>query len=212
MGQEEGLRKKRPFIVVGTPGRIAEMSRMGVLKTHGVSTLVIDEADDLLASNFRRDMARINEHCGKGVKGGRRTVICSATLRKETLDAYAYVSPDLKLILADYEMNKTKEDADAVKEENETGDDEDVVEKVRRKAQMEKQVTINAEEQQMMNRGAVALPPHLQHLFIQADRNRKVDVLRRAVHAMDVQRCLIFVNFGRRSIDVEGKLSARGMP
>ena len=210
--QEQGLRKKRPFIVVGTPGRIAEMSRMGVLKTHGVSTLVIDEADDLLASNFRRDMARINEHCGKGVKGGRRTIICSATLRKETLDAYAYVSPDLKLILADYEMNKTKEDADAVKEENETGDDEDVVEKVRRKAQMEKQVTINAEEQQMMNRGAVALPPHLQHLFIQADRNRKVDVLRRAVHAMDVQRCLIFVNFGRRSKDVEGKLSARGMP
>jgi superfamily II DNA/RNA helicase len=64
----------------------------------------------------------------------------------------------------------------------------------------------------MMNRGAVALPPHLQHLFIQADRNRKVDVLRRAVHAMDVQRCLIFVNFGRRSKDVEGKLSARGMP
>ena len=210
--QEQGLRKKRPFIVVGTPGRIAEMSRMGVLKTHGISTLVIDEADDLLASNFRRDMARINEHCGKGVKGGRRTIICSATLRKETLDAYAYVSPDLKLILADYEMNKTKEDADAVKEENETGDDEDVVEKVRRKAQMEKQVTINAEEQQMMNRGAVALPPHLQHLFIQADRNRKVDVLRRAVHAMDVQRCLIFVNFGRRSKDVEGKLSARGMP
>ena len=210
--QEQGLRKKRPFIVVGTPGRIAEMSRMGVLKTHGVSTLVIDEADELLASNFRRDMARINEHCGKGVKGGRRTIICSATLRKETLDAYAYVSPDLKLILADYEMNKTKEDADAVKEENETGDDEDVVEKVRRKAQMEKQVTINAEEQQMMNRGAVALPPHLQHLFIQADRNRKVDVLRRAVHAMDVQRCLIFVNFGRRSKDVEGKLSARGMP
>ena len=210
--QEQGLRKKRPFIVVGTPGRIAEMSRMGVLKTHGVSTLVIDEADELLASNFRRDMARINEHCGKGVKGGRRTIICSATLRKETLDAYAYVSPDLKLILADYEMNKTKEDADAVKEENETEDDEDVVEKVRRKAQMEKQVTINAEEQQMMNRGAVALPPHLQHLFIQADRNRKVDVLRRAVHAMDVQRCLIFVNFGRRSKDVEGKLSARGMP
>ena len=88
--QEQGLRKKRPFIVVGTPGRIAEMSRMGVLKTHGVSTLVIDEADDLLESNFRRDMARINEHCGKGVKGGRRTIICSATLRKETLDAYAY--------------------------------------------------------------------------------------------------------------------------
>ena len=228
--QEEGLRKKRPFIVVGTPGRIAEMSRMGVLKTHGVSTLVIDEADDLLASNFRRDMARINEHCGKGAKGGRRTIICSATLKKETMDAYAYVAPDLKLVLADYEMNKPVESADdddinkikddgkeGTKEENnddkkEEGEEEDIVEKARREAQMKKQVMINAEEQQVMNRGAVALPPHLQHLFIQADLNRKVDVLRRAVHAMDVQRCLIFVNFGRRSKDVEGKLSARGMP
>ncbi|CAL6355294.1 unnamed protein product [Bathycoccus prasinos] len=228
--QEEGLRKKRPFIVVGTPGRIAEMSRMGVLKTHGVSTLVIDEADDLLASNFRRDMARINEHCGKGAKGGRRTIICSATLKKETMDAYAYVAPDLKLVLADYEMNKPAKSADdgdinktkddgkeGTKEENiddgkEEGEEEDIVEKARREAQMKKQVMINAEEQQVMNRGAVALPPHLQHLFIQADLNRKVDVLRRAVHAMDVQRCLIFVNFGRRSKDVEGKLSARGMP
>ena len=231
--QEEGLRKKRPFIVVGTPGRIAEMSRMGVLKTHGVSTLVIDEADDLLASNFRRDMARINEHCGKGAKGGRRTIICSATLKKETMDAYAYVAPDLKLVLADYEMNKPVESADdddinktkddrkeGTKEENidniddgkKEGEEEDIVEKARREAQMKKQVMINAEEQQVMNRGAVALPPHLQHLFIQADLNRKVDVLRRAVHAMDVQRCLIFVNFGRRSKDVEGKLSARGMP
>ena len=228
--QEEGLRKKRPFIVVGTPGRIAEMSRMGVLKTHGVSTLVIDEADDLLASNFRRDMARINEHCGKSAKGGRRTIICSATLKQETLDAYAYVAPDLKLVLADYEMNKPAKDDGGVTngtseggKEKETkeivnddgeedGEDEDIVEKARRKAQMKKQIMINAEEQQVMNRGAVALPPHLQHLFIEAERNRKVDALRRAVHAMDVQRCLIFVNFGRRSKDVEGKLSARGMP
>lgn len=227
--QEEGLRKKRPFIVVGTPGRIAEMSRMGVLKTHGVSTLVIDEADDLLASNFRRDMARINEHCGKSAKGGRRTIICSATLKQETLDAYAYVAPDLKLVLADYEMNKPakddggltngsseggkeKETKEIVNADGEEDEEEDIVEKARREAQMKKQVMINAEEQQVMNRGAVALPPHLQHLFIEAERNRKVDALRRAVHAMDVQRCLIFVNFGRRSKDVEGKLSARGMP
>jgi len=231
--QEEGLRKKRPFIVVGTPGRIAEMSRMGVLQTHRVNTLVIDEADDLLASNFRRDMARINEHCGKGTRGGRRTIICSATLKKETLDAYAYAAPDLKLILADYEMNKPvikridlstttsgasnesiDDDNKKKKQSSEDSDqsEEDIVDKARREAKMKKQVIINAEDQQSMNRGAVALPPHLQHLFIEADRNRKVDSIRRAMHAMDIQRCLIFVNFGRRSKDVEGKLSARGMP
>merc|ERR1712070_640186 len=101
----------------------------------------------------------------------------------------------------DDDINKTKDDGkEGTKEENindgkEEGEEEDIVEKARREAQMKKQVMINAEEQQVMNRGAVALPPHLQHLFIQADLNRKVDVLRRAVHAMDVQRCLIFVNF-----------------
>ena len=59
----------------------------------------------------------------------------------------------LKLILADYEMNKTK-DADAVKEEMKPGTMKTLWKKCEEK-QMEKQVTINAEEQQMMNRGAV---------------------------------------------------------
>ena len=93
--QEEQLRRKRPLVVVGTPGRIAELSRSGILRTHGVKCLVVDEADDLLASNFRRDMARIVDHVGKGVLGGRQTVIVSATLKRETLDQYSYMAPGL---------------------------------------------------------------------------------------------------------------------
>ena len=93
--QEEQLRRKRPLVVVGTPGRIAELSRSGILRTHGVKCLVVDEADDLLASNFRRDMARIVDHVGKGVLGGRKTVIVSATLKRETLDQYSYMAPGL---------------------------------------------------------------------------------------------------------------------
>ena len=93
--QEEQLRRKRPLVVVGTPGRIAELSRSGILRTHGVKCLVVDEADDLLASNFRRDMARIVDHVGKSVLGGRQTVIVSATLKRETLDQYSYMAPGL---------------------------------------------------------------------------------------------------------------------
>ena len=93
--QEVQLRRKRPLVVVGTPGRIAELSRSGILRTHGVKCLVVDEADDLLASNFRRDMARIVDHVGKGVLGGRQTVIVSATLKRETLDQYSYMAPGL---------------------------------------------------------------------------------------------------------------------
>ena len=101
--QEEAIRRKRPLIVVGTPGRLAELSRTGILQTHGVKTLVVDEADDLLASNFRRDMARISEHTGKAVPGGRQTVIVSATLKQETLDAYSYLAPNLTHIVATYD-------------------------------------------------------------------------------------------------------------
>lgn len=63
--QEEGLKKNKPSVVVGTPGRIAELSRAGKLQTHGCRFLVLDEADALLSHRFRPDMLRILEHVGR---------------------------------------------------------------------------------------------------------------------------------------------------
>ena len=48
----------------------------------------------------RRDMARIVDHTGKGVLGGRQTVIVSATLRPETLDQYVHIAPNLLHVIA----------------------------------------------------------------------------------------------------------------
>ena len=116
------MRKARPQLLVGTPGRVAELSRSGILRTHGVKCLVIDEADDLLASNFRRDMARIVDHTGKGVVGGRQTVIVSATLKREILDQYSYMAPNLVHVKATKkELEKAKE-----AEGGEEGDTSDV--------------------------------------------------------------------------------------
>jgi hypothetical protein len=42
--QAEAVKLNRPLLVVGTPGRLAEMSRMGVLQTHPTRILVLDEA------------------------------------------------------------------------------------------------------------------------------------------------------------------------
>lgn len=199
--QEEAIRKKRPLIVVGTPGRLAELSRAGILQTHGVRTLVIDEADDLLASNFRRDMARISDHTGKGIPGGRQTVIVSATLKQETLDAYAYLAPNLRHIVATYDKPTMPA--------NPQDDEEDVdVE-----ADMEKDAkSEEAAARQASKQGVVSLPPHITHCSVISERRHKVDELRRAIHATDVQRALIFCNFGRRLQDVQAKLSARRMP
>ena len=41
--QAEALKLNKPLIVVGTPGRLTELSRMGRLQTHNCSILVLDE-------------------------------------------------------------------------------------------------------------------------------------------------------------------------
>lgn len=37
--QVEGLRKNKPMIVVGSPGRLAELSELGQLRSHGTRML-----------------------------------------------------------------------------------------------------------------------------------------------------------------------------
>lgn len=146
-------------------------------------------------------MARISDHTGKGIPGGRQTVIVSATLKQETLDAYAYLAPNLRHIVATYDkptMPASPQD-----------DEEDVdVE-----ADMEKDAkSEEAAARQASKQGVVSLPPHITHCSVISERRHKVDELRRAIHATDVQRALIFCNFGRRLQDVQAKLSARRMP
>ncbi|WP_187343435.1 DEAD/DEAH box helicase [Limosilactobacillus fermentum] len=46
--QTERLKKERPEVVVGTPGRILHLLDIRDLKLNNLATLVIDEADDLL--------------------------------------------------------------------------------------------------------------------------------------------------------------------
>ena len=41
--QVEAIKKNRPLLVVGTPGRLAELSRAGALQTHPTGILVLDE-------------------------------------------------------------------------------------------------------------------------------------------------------------------------
>ncbi len=62
--QAEALKENRPVLVVGTPGRLAELSRDGRLQTHHTPALVLDEVDQLLDPHFREDLSRLLEHTG----------------------------------------------------------------------------------------------------------------------------------------------------
>lgn len=43
-----------------------------------------------------------------------------------------------------------------------------------------------------------ALPPHIRHMRVVASPHHRVDTLRRCIHALDAQRCLVFMNFQQR--------------
>lgn len=72
--QVEALRKNKPLVVVGTPGRLAEHSRSGALRSHRAGIVVMDEADQLLCPQFRDDMLRLVQQTGSKLPNGPQIV------------------------------------------------------------------------------------------------------------------------------------------
>lgn len=74
--QVQRERLKRPTqIVVGTPGRLAELVEMGALSLKVVQYLVMDEADEMLSMGFKKQLHQIIKWC----QGRRSTWVFSAT-------------------------------------------------------------------------------------------------------------------------------------
>ncbi|PSC75732.1 DEAD-box ATP-dependent RNA helicase mitochondrial [Micractinium conductrix] len=243
--QREALKTFKPFMVVGTPGRLAELSREGALTTHRTPLLILDEVDQLLAPQFREEMVRLCEHTGKKAPGaGRQTVLVSATLTPRVLamcepwckaprQVFVGVSP---AVAAETEAEAAAQAAAAHQQRlaaaRAAGGDADG-------ADGEAQQAERAERRPSWGWGdakspsadaadynpgtssagglgseagaAASMPPHLNHHYIAAPHQHKVDTLRRSIHAMGVQRALVFMNFQQRLKDTEAKLAARNM-
>ncbi|MDR1854315.1 MAG: DEAD/DEAH box helicase [Azoarcus sp.] len=65
-----------PQVIVGTPGRVMDHLERGSLKLDGLSTLVLDEGDEMLRMGFIDDVEWILEHTPEG----RQTALFSATM------------------------------------------------------------------------------------------------------------------------------------
>lgn len=83
--------KKKPQIVVGTPGRILELLERGKLKLAEIKTLVIDEADRLLADDALEMVQRIIRAC----PGRRQLVFVSATEQPKSTEVMESLAPNL---------------------------------------------------------------------------------------------------------------------
>lgn len=234
--QIEALRQNRPFLVVGTPGRLAELDQSGKLGLHRIAHVVVDEADQLLADNFRRDMTRIMTHAGRKVPElGRQTIAVSATLAPEGLRRLAVrwilpgrAPPALVAPRAPHPAGReagspslsfspTRDgvgrDENAL-EQSESGSafEEDGWEAAEGGWNKELGVFTESSAGGRYSEGMMGdLPQGLVHKYMVVPRQRKLDAARRLIHASHSERVLIFLNYGRRLADAQAKLAARGL-
>lgn len=71
--------KRKPQIIVGTPGRVMDHMRRRTIKLMTLKTLILDEADEMLNMGFREDIDVIIQDLPKE----RQTLLFSATMSPE---------------------------------------------------------------------------------------------------------------------------------
>ncbi len=75
-----------PHFVVGTPGRIVDHLKKGLLHLHGLELLILDEADRMLDLGFAEQLKAINEEAKHRL---RQTLLFSATLGHAEVNDFA---------------------------------------------------------------------------------------------------------------------------
>jgi superfamily II DNA/RNA helicase len=77
---------KDPHFVVGTPGRIVDHLKKGLLHLHGLELLILDEADRMLDLGFAEQLKAVNEEANHRL---RQTLLFSATLSHAEVNEFA---------------------------------------------------------------------------------------------------------------------------
>lgn len=111
------LLKAGTQVVIGTPGRIMDHMRRKTVKFKNVSTLVLDEADEMLNMGFREDIETIIE----SLPEERQTLLFSATMPKAILDiakTYQNNPEVIKVIKKELTVQRIKQYYYEVKNEN----------------------------------------------------------------------------------------------
>lgn len=91
--QMQALRRG-PQIVVGTPGRLIDHLNRNSISLNTISTVILDEADEMMNMGFRTDIEKILQKTPKT----RQTITFSATMPKDILDLVKKHQKDPKLV------------------------------------------------------------------------------------------------------------------
>lgn len=94
--------KRKPQIIVATPGRLLDHMNRGNIHLNAVHTMVLDEADEMLNMGFVKDVTKIIEATPKE----RQLVLFSATMHQDVLTiAWKYQNDPVEIT-----VEATKED------------------------------------------------------------------------------------------------------
>jgi ATP-dependent RNA helicase DeaD len=95
--------KKRPQIVVATPGRLMDHMNRHTVRLHHVETVVLDECDRMLDMGFIKDVRKILD----GISKRRNLGLFSATISREVMDiSWVYQRDPVEIVVRPVEENR----------------------------------------------------------------------------------------------------------
>ena len=103
IGKQIDMLKKRPQIVVATPGRLSDHMKRRTVRVETAQTVVLDEADRMLDMGFIHDVTRLLDRMDKRKNLG----LFSATISREVMDiAWVYQRDAAEITVREDEQNK----------------------------------------------------------------------------------------------------------
>ncbi len=104
IGKQIGFLKKKPQIIVGTPGRTIDHINRKLIRLGKIKFLVLDEADEMMKMGFKEDIETILE----STNPDRQTVMFSATMPKQIIKiSKSYmIDPEVVSVVTGGETNK----------------------------------------------------------------------------------------------------------
>ena len=103
IGKQIDTLKKRPQIVIATPGRLGDHLKRRTVRIDQVQTAILDEADRMLDMGFIHDVTRLLDQ----MKNRKNLGLFSATISREVMDiAWVYQRDAVEITVRPDEENK----------------------------------------------------------------------------------------------------------
>lgn len=209
--QLAAMKKLKPWMVVGTPGRLASLIQHGDLTMDKTRVLVIDEADQLVGRQFLGAMKVLWEEVGRKV-GKRQVLLASATMTSATLDKARQWQPDILHVSVEGMRKKGGQQAEGRSGEQlaSEGDKELLAQEPACGTRVRADGGPLSPDIANNSTAPMGVAPQIRHYFVLADRiEDKADVLRRCLNALKDTRVLLFVNLQETAAQAEEWLTQR---